>query len=253
MVVRQRITQREKEKQSETHTHRKPSQCLNSLKTILKGDLLFPALASMTTAVQGPRPHGLSVMNHQPWGWGNIRKCTRMCMQRLTHRRFAPNMDVCAPWYCTQRLFSSHLRSAPRECLFISGWSGVREENTYFYPWRGLFFNRSRQNQIVCWAIEAVHTQRWLMTNPEDSFWAPPGICAHVGVFCKPDYIGGTQTCSYMSVKKNARSICSWQLLSRKRWSAYGDLQSHLSRGSWGRADNPLLGIRQEKCWPLNL
>lgn len=43
---------------------------------ILKGDLLCLTLASMTTALQGPRPRGSSVMNHLCCRYGNTHQNT---------------------------------------------------------------------------------------------------------------------------------------------------------------------------------
>lgn len=123
---------------------------------------------------QGPRPHGLPVMNHLPWRWDNTHKCTHMRMQRLTHRRVARQTDMHAHRHTA--LFCSHARLAFRERL---------KTHTLVYIKRIVFQPppvERKKKWIVCSVIRAVNTPL-LINDLSADYWFSShtwNLCAYV-------------------------------------------------------------------------
>ena len=144
---------------------------------------------------QGPRPHGLSVMNHRSWRWGNTPKCTH---------EHAKTQRVARHTHTLTAVFS-YARLAFRERLFTTD---RKKNHTYLFTSRGLFFSDS----LLTEERSGLYVQPRLINDQHCKLllshtW---NLCVYYTYVCLCMYVCMSGYNSGMLVcERNVRSKCS--------------------------------------------
>lgn len=121
---------------------------------------------------QGPRPHGLPVMNHLPWRWGNTHRCTHAHAKTHTQACGKTHRDAHAhahvPLFCqigfqitpviwqkwSQEKKKTHILVYIKRIVFQLQPVELRENWLYVQPWEQL----TPQLNAQLWLMVLSHT-----------------------------------------------------------------------------------------------